>query len=350
MQPWTSKYAPKNIREIPQDISSIMRWLGKKPIMLYGPPGTGKTATAYIIGKLLGYEVIEMSASELRNAEMIEKKLGSAAAQNSLLSKGKILLIDDVDALSSSKDKGAIKALLGIFKRRIPTILTANNPWNKRLAHLRRECTLIRFSKIKPERIVSILRTISNSEGLNIGDSLLRQIAINSEGDIRAAINDLQARSFEIRDKSLDIFTAIKNIFCGNNPLYAIDSCEEDIKTIMLWLDENVPFVLRSAKKRAEAYEWLSLADLFIGKIIRRQHWRFLVYAKVLAALGISSVKDILACRLRKADKLYRFWLAKQRRAAYFELAEMIASRAHCSSKKALIEILPFFANTTKKD
>ena len=56
--------------------------------MIYGPSGTGKTCSVYAIANELGHEVVEVNASDMRNAEQINQKVGNAINQQSLFAVG----------------------------------------------------------------------------------------------------------------------------------------------------------------------------------------------------------------------------------------------------------------------
>ena len=141
MLPYTIKYQPKNSQEIIgqdeavktlKDFITNYKTQKKKAILLYGPSGTGKTSSTYAVAKELNLKLIEINASDTRNKEQIENKVGGASKQMSLFSKGKIILIDEVDGLSGMKDRGGIPTIIKLiqtyegfhFKRSQKLILT----------------------------------------------------------------------------------------------------------------------------------------------------------------------------------------------------------------------------------
>jgi replication factor C subunit 1 len=52
--------------------------------LLSGPPGIGKTSSARLVSRLLGYEVLETNASDVRNKAAINNVLGDLSSNQSL--------------------------------------------------------------------------------------------------------------------------------------------------------------------------------------------------------------------------------------------------------------------------
>src|SRR3989344_1181590 len=109
---FAEKYRPSSLKEVIGNQVTLMKLRKavseKKPVLLYGLTGTGKTSAVQALAKDLNYELIEVNASDTRNKDSIHSVIGSAASQMSLFSKGKIILIDEVDGLSGQKDRGGI--------------------------------------------------------------------------------------------------------------------------------------------------------------------------------------------------------------------------------------------------
>ena len=58
--------------------------LNAKSALLSGPPGIGKTSAVRIICKHLGYEVLEMNASDCRNKLAIQQSVSTLAGNKSI--------------------------------------------------------------------------------------------------------------------------------------------------------------------------------------------------------------------------------------------------------------------------
>ncbi len=111
-QNWTEKYRAQKFIDIKGQelaVSKLKNFFAnfpssKKALLLHGPAGVGKTSMAHVISNEFDLEIYELNASDFRNKEQLEKKLKPASEQKSLFKKGKLLLVDEVDGLSSRKD------------------------------------------------------------------------------------------------------------------------------------------------------------------------------------------------------------------------------------------------------
>jgi replication factor C large subunit len=150
------KHKPKNLDEyvdqkdaLDQFLKWIERWRHGKALLFHGPPGTGKTALVEAYCQEKGLDLIQLNASDYRSAAQIKEVLGSSVQQSSLFKRGKIFMIDEIDGLAGREDKGGVREIISIIKKSsYPVILTANDPWNKRLRSLRQYCQLVQFKKI----------------------------------------------------------------------------------------------------------------------------------------------------------------------------------------------------------
>ena len=152
-----NKYTPKSLEEVYgqekaiYDLSKYLTNFKKgKAILLYGPFGSGKTSSVYALANKFNKEVFEINASDVRNKDAINSILGAATKQQSLFSfgKGKIILMDDIDGISGTKDRGGITALVKqISESSFPILITCNNPFDQKFSALRKRSEERRVGK-----------------------------------------------------------------------------------------------------------------------------------------------------------------------------------------------------------
>ena len=331
----------------------------KKAILLHGPAGTGKTSLAYALAQEMELEIFELNASDLRNKEKLEEVMKPATQQQSLFGKqGKVILVDEVDGLSV--DKGGLPELLALIEKTAhPVIITANNIWQQKFNLLRRKAELIKIKELSYQTVLNIIKDIASKEKKLVKEDILKSIAAKSRGDVRAALNDLQtALDIEIavediheREKEEDIFHVLKKVFKNQSDpkiTTVYDSVEMPIDEIFLWVEENIPYEYKG-EALFRAYDALSKADVFRGRIHRQQHWRFLVYENFLLSAGISyasgKAKPISNFTMyQRPKRILKIWLQNQKYAKKKSIAGKFAKMTHISKKRALREffLLPY--------
>lgn len=367
MKTWVEKHRPKNFVEVKgQDlaITKIKNFisnfnLGKitgknrKAIILSGPPGTGKTTLAHVTARETNSEIFELNASDLRNRKNLELVLRPAIEQKPLIKESKIILVDEVDGLSTL-DRGGLPELLSLIENtKYPIIITANDIWNKKFNLLRKKSELVQLKEIEYKTIKDILIAILRKEGKFIDNNVLTKISINVKGDMRAAINDIQTASassekltpaqFDERNKEVDIFNALRLIFKGKptkDTLEIFDSVNMSIDEISLWMEENIPLEYRGSELE-KAINSLSKADLFKGRIYKKQYWRFLVYENIFLSYGISASKKQIKTGFtsyKKPTRILKIWLNNQRTIKKKSISQKYAKHVHINQKKALQE------------
>ena len=208
MKPWIVKHTPKCSDDIPQSKSakSLKSFIKdfkkqkKNAALLYGPSGSCKSCAVHALANELNLEIVEVNASDARNADQINAKLGNALKQQSLFSKGKVILVDEIDGVSGNKDRGGIPALTKLIANSaFPVVLTANNPFDKKFSTLRTKSLKIEFPSLDYLEIYNVLKNICTEEKIKFEDKALKALARRAGGDLRAAINDLQSLTSEKR-------------------------------------------------------------------------------------------------------------------------------------------------------
>ena len=121
---WTERYRPKNLSGIRgQDaaVSALRQWAkswergspGKKAVILYGPAGTGKTTAALALAGEMGWDVLEVNASDKRTQATLEDVIKSSRIRYNLLTGPglRLYVLDEIDGLSGTDDRGGVRAI-----------------------------------------------------------------------------------------------------------------------------------------------------------------------------------------------------------------------------------------------
>ncbi|MBU1632282.1 MAG: replication factor C large subunit [Nanoarchaeota archaeon] len=364
---FTIKYAPKNSDQVfgqQKAVSElkdfIVNYKNKKlkAALLNGPIGNGKTSSVYALANELNYDLLEINSSDLRNAENIKSFLNSALGQQSLFFRPKMILIDEVDNVSGVKDRGCIPALVkAIENSHFPVVLTSNDIEDSKFKALKKSCQVIDYHKLQYRTISHALQWICEQENITFEEKAVNSLARQVDGDLRAALLDLHSCaannnvSFENvtllsdRKRRDTICNALSIIFKSSsveNALPALENIDTDIREVFFWMDNNLPYEYTSPKSLAKAYEHLSRADVFNGRIMKRQHWRFLVYINNLLTAGISSAKEEKNPSFISYKPTMRFlkiWQSKMKNAKKKDIAIKLAARTHTSTKVATEQI-----------
>lgn len=359
---WTEKYKPiyfADIRGQEEAVIKIKEFiknfpLKKRAIILHGPPGTGKTSLAYVLAKEINSEIFELNASDLRNKPQLKETLKPAIKQQSLLKKGKIILIDEVDGIAG-EDRGGVQELVELIEfSEYPIILTANDAWIKKLSPLRKKCLIVELKNLDYKIIKDVLIKILRKEEKFIDHKILTEISVKTRGDLRAAINDVQTISmlsskeqikilFDERNKEENIFDALKKIFklkATNDSLKVLDSVDMPINEIILWIEKNIPIEYKN-QELAKAYELLSETDIFNGRIYKQQYWRFLVYENIFLSYGIASLNKenkTNFTKYKKPTRILKIWMNNLKITKKKTISEKYAKYTHISVKKSMKE------------
>src|SRR3989344_5221083 len=347
------KYNPEKLKEIiGQDTKKILLWLErprKKALLIYGPTGVGKTASIYALAREKDYEILELNSSYFRKKDQIKNIVGEASQQKSLFSKNKLILIDEVDGISGRYDYGGLAELNKVIdKSKHPIILTANDVSDSKFSTLRKKCELVEFGHVDYLEIFELLKTFCEKDKIEFDEKKLKNIARKNNGDVRASILDLGvsivdgkvSEEGDEREYVMEINEALKLVFKSkdvNVLLNAFSNVDEDLDEILLWLDENLDKEY-SGDDLLKAYEMLSRADVFRGRIIKRQYYRFLTYQSALMSVGVGlskSEKREGYFPYRRSTRILKMWIAKNRNAKRKSIAEKLAKKIHASTHKA---------------
>lgn len=317
---WAEKYRPKSLADVVGNPSATgqlrawaERWLDgtpeQKAVLLHGPAGVGKTSTAYALATDMDWEVIELNASDQRTADVIERIAGSASRMSTLggTSSKRLIVLDEADNMHGTSDRGGAKAIGDIIKStNQPIVLIANDAYGIP-SSVRSNVLEIKFNALQARSMIPALKQVAQKEGLMCGVGIIEKIAENADGDMRSAINDLQAVAMgrkEInvediataeRDNKESVFKVMERIFKGTDAKTALEATyglDESPEDLVHWIDENIPIQYAGKEEGIitdsirNGYEYISRADLFLGRVQKRQNYLMWRYASVLMTCG----------------------------------------------------------------
>jgi replication factor C large subunit len=379
---WTVKYHPKSLAEIvgnKEAIQQLVTWVKswdkgvpkKRSAFLYGPPGTGKTVAAEALGADLGMELVEKNASDYRTEEAVKQFAGLASQFRSLLGGQRLVLLDELDGLTGTADRGGVGAITEVVKNaEVPVILIANNPYDPRFTNLRNYCLLIEFKKPPAGEVMNHLKRICELESIQAEESALKFISQRSNGDVRSAVNDLQAMAqgkkslsyddvswLGYRDRQENIFNVLRLIIYGKtcqSAKQAVDMVDVDIDMLFEWIYENAPEHLSDPHDLVRAMDALSMADLYRGRIRSTQDWSFTRYVVDFMTAGVAIARQNTAVHgwipFKFPGRIQMLSRSKAERAIQLNLGQKIKRRCHISANRASKEILPYLRIIFKSD
>jgi replication factor C large subunit len=379
---WTVKHKPKSATEIvgnPSALKTLRDWLQswdkgtpkKRAAFLYGSPGVGKTVTVEALAHDLHMELVEKNASDYRTEDAINRFAGLASQYSPLFGGKRIVLLDELDGLMGNADKGGVKATTNIIKTaRCPVVLIANNAYDTRFRILRSYCLLIDFKKPISNSITKRLQHICEREGIQADENTLKFLAQRSGGDIRSAVNDLQALAqgkkrltyddvswLAYRDRQESIFSVLKMIFYGrtsSGAKQAVDMADIDIDMLFEWIYENVPAHFTDSHDLAQAMDALAMADVYRGRIRTSQNWSFIRYVIDYMTAGVAMARQNSQVQgwipYKFPSRIMALSRTKAQRALRKNIGLKIKRKFHISAARAPTEVLPYLRIIFKND
>ena len=371
---WVEKYRPKSISEILGNNdakTAFIDWLTnkkrrKKAVFLYGPAGVGKTALINAAANHFGYSIIEMNASDTRTKNAINK-IGKPATSYAALdkftshsTKGNVLFLDEVDGVFGQQDRGGIPAIIKIVNESlVPVMMAANDPDLQKIKPLKKVCKVIRFQQIRLPIIITLLQTICLNENVTAEFEALERIAVNSRGDVRSAINDLQsiARVGKVitlqdtlfltnRTKDISMFDTLRGVFSAKSHKDAatiLNYSNVNYDDFLLSFSDNLPRRYSNSEDLATAYDLLSKADMVRGRV-GTENWSLLKYFfNFLAEAATVSPDSFKPFEfIYPPLRIMKLFWTKSQRTILDSISLKIGKKFHVSKKTAKEDVLPF--------
>jgi replication factor C large subunit len=391
---WTEKHRPKSLAEIvgnDQAIRALRRWAESwaagtpryKAIVLRGEPGTGKTSASLAIAHEMGWDVVEMNASDHRNADSIRRVAMMGAISQTFSptgeflssSKGmrKVIILDEADNLFGREDFGGAKAIVETIKESgQPIILIVNDYYEltRKASALKTLTDKANFYRLDRRSVTLLLKRVCEKEGVVVDSAALDSVAQNAGGDLMAAVNDLQmlvegrstvssadTGALGKRNQEKELGAALRAMFGATTVKAARDATlDVDLTPDELekWIEEGIPREFRTAEELAAAFDSLSRSDVYLGRTRRLQHYRLWAYAKDMMSGGVALSRGT---GQRPYVEDYGFpqqfivlSRAKGQRTARESVCRKLGSVLHASPRRIAESTLPYLSEMARRD
>lgn len=363
---WTERHRPRSEQLLEGNEvqrRKIRAWLDewqngapkKKAVLLIGPPGVGKTTVARAIAEDMGWNVIELNASDARNAAAIRKAATSGATHRSLFHdptappSRTLILLDEVDHLSGGLrqvsqerieramegddekpgsslrgDSGGKAELLRLLEQTKQPVMLAcneemglwgrNSSWRTTRDRFGRHLLKINFVRASDEALRRIARRVLREENVAFEDSAIDALASTNHGDLRALVRDLQVMATGLdgetltadmvrahaqasqRDVTVEIFPGLDRLYRERTSAEAsqlIRTIDKDASDFLNWVHWNNASLFTHAPSVRRGTSTLLQADrAMMGRFLNTAH-RSTYWTQHLTALAASTANDV---------------------------------------------------------
>lgn len=202
---WVEKYRPLKLSEVANQksivdgIKNLIKSPEEMPHLLFsGPAGVGKTTVALCIAReLLGNYwkdyALELNASDERGINMVRERVKMFARYSGMAAKipFKIIILDEADAMTDDAQT-ALRRIVEDTAKTTRFVLICNY-LSQIIEPIQSRCVMFRFTNLREEDVVAHLEKICKAEKVKYDNKALLLIYEFTEGDLRHAINVLQA-------------------------------------------------------------------------------------------------------------------------------------------------------------
>lgn len=199
---WIEKYRPETLDEVHGQGDTVERLKsyieqGELPHLLFaGPAGVGKTTCATAIAReVYGDDwrgnFLELNASDERGIDVVRDRIKNFARSAFGGYDYRIIFLDEADSLTNDA-QSALRRTMEQFSDNTRFILSCNYS-NKIIDPIQSRCAVFRFSPLDDDAVESQVRAIAETEDIEMTEEGVDALVYAANGDMRRAINNLQA-------------------------------------------------------------------------------------------------------------------------------------------------------------
>ena len=246
-QLWANKYRPQTFDELVGGAKELQYLTQSMQHLLLHSRGAGrgKTTLAHVIAKELDYTIHTFNASskKTRGIAFVEEELIPLTSSGN---RNQIILLDEADQLTPE----AQSALKGVIENAHGYFILACNDISKVSDWIKSRCLQIHFSPIDKEAMKGRLEYICGAEGVAITYSQLNLICEAHEGDLRNAINALQAFA-SMQEGAHEFLLSLSERNFNAKLFLSLCINDKDFDTSLKMLDGDIRKIVRGVMRTA---------------------------------------------------------------------------------------------------
>ena len=199
---WIEKYRPESFADIhgQEEIVDRLRSYVERddlPHLLFsGPAGVGKTTASVAIARAVYGDdwrnnFLELNASDERGIDVVRDRIKNFARSSFGGYDHRVIFLDEADALTSDA-QSALRRTMEQFSDNTRFILSCNYS-SEIIDPIQSRCAVFRFSPLGDDAVRAQIEEIADAEDIEVTESGLDALVYAADGDMRRAINALQA-------------------------------------------------------------------------------------------------------------------------------------------------------------